>query len=145
MKKSLFIIAAFAAITFVISIDTARAQRGWYEGSPRDTVNDIERSTDQFKRSLDNALDRSKWNGTRYEDEVNGYVRNFERETDRLKSKWDNQGYAPNQTLKVLNQGKRIDVWMKNHRMVAEAEGEWLIVKRNLDQLARCYRVRWRW
>src|SRR5688572_11755997 len=44
----------------------------------------IETSTDRFSRSLDAALDRSRFNGTDLEDQANALVDELEFATDRL-------------------------------------------------------------
>lgn len=54
----------------------------------------LEEDTDRFSKSLDSALDRSVLNGTQAEDEINGYVHQFEEATDRLKDRYEDQGAA---------------------------------------------------
>jgi hypothetical protein len=54
----------------------------------------LEEDTDRFSKSLDSALDRSVLNGTQAEDEINGYVHQFEEATDRLKDRYEDQGGA---------------------------------------------------
>ena len=40
-------------------------------------------------------------NGTKAEDEINGYVHQFEEATDRLKDRYEDQGAAPNAAREV--------------------------------------------
>ena len=58
-------------------------------------IRNLETDTDSFKSSLDRALDHSPLDGTRSEDEINEYVKQFEHATDKLKDKAEDQRYAP--------------------------------------------------
>src|SRR6185369_7015104 len=62
----------------------------------RQIIRNLETDTDTFKNSLDRALDHSPLDGTRAEDEINEYVKQFEHATDKLKDKAEDQKYAPN-------------------------------------------------
>lgn len=145
MKKSLFILIAFTAVTFVASIETANAQRAWFRGNVRENIRNIERDTDVFKRSLNKALDRSSINGTKAEDEINGYVKEFEKATDRLRDRAEDRDFAPNAAREVLNRGRVIDAFMRRVRLGNPAESDWRRVRNGLDRLANSYYVTWSW
>src|SRR3954451_23677761 len=49
----------------------------------------VETDADRFRSSFSNALDRSRWNGTSTEDQLNTYVQNFESATDTLRSRFN--------------------------------------------------------
>jgi hypothetical protein len=144
MKRATIMIAAMAAFVVIGAADTAYAQ-GWYRGQPMDAIRDCERETDDYKRSLDRSLDSSRFNGTRYEDEINRYVREFEAATDQLRRRAEDRQRAPAAARETLNRGRRIDVWMRNHRMTPECERDWREVREALNRIAWSYNISWRW
>jgi len=135
-----------AVLTFlVVSTGSTFAQRQWYRGNVRDVIRDLESDTDHYKGSLDSALDRSRLNGSRTEDEINEYVKKFEEATDRLRDRAEDRQYAPNLAREVLNRGRSINVFMRRHRLGGQAESDWAKVRNDLNRLANSYYINWRW
>jgi hypothetical protein len=135
-----------AVLTFVIlSTGTTLAQRPWYRGKVQDIIRDLESDTDRFKSSLDSALDRSRLNGSRAEDEINEYVKRFEEATDRLRDRAEDRQYAPNLAREVLNRGRQINSFMVRNRLGGQAESDWVRVRSDLNRLAHSYYINWRW
>jgi hypothetical protein len=124
---------------------SALAQRPWYRGNVREIIRELESDTDRFKGSLDSALDRSRLNGTRAEDEINGHVKRFEEATDRLRDRAEDREYAPNLAREVLNRGRSINIFMRNHRLGGKAESDWAQVRADLNRLSNSYYINWRW
>lgn len=144
--KRCFVVTVATALVLVCSSQYLLAQRRpWYRGNVRETIRQLETDTDRFKSSLDRALDNSPLNGTRTEDEINGYVKNFEAATDRLRDRAEDQDYAPGLAREVLNRGRSINVFMRTHRLGGAAESDWAIVRNDLNRLANGYNIRWRW
>ena len=144
--KRCFVVTVVTALVLVCSSQYLLAQRRpWYRGNVRETIRQLETDTDRFKSSLDRALDNSPLNGTRTEDEINGYVKNFEAATDRLRDRAEDQDYAPGLAREVLNRGRAINLFMKTHRLGGAAESDWAIVRNDLNRLAHGYNIRWRW
>ena len=146
-----FLFAALLASCLVGSIaagfspTTAVAQRPWYRGNVREIIRELESDTDRFKGSLDTALDRSRLNGSRAEDEINGYVKRFEEATDRLRDRAEDREYAPNLAREVLNRGRSINAFMRTHRLGGKAESDWAQVRADLNRLSNSYYINWRW
>jgi hypothetical protein len=143
MKRSL-VLAVLTFASFVLVAGNVAAQRPW-RGNVRDIIKDLETDTDHFKSSLDHALDRSRLNGTRTEDEINDYVKKFESATDRLRDRAEDRQAAPGLTREVLSRGRSIDVFMRRHRLGPDAETDWARVRNDLNRLANAYNVNWRW
>src|SRR5882762_6488064 len=53
-------------------------------------IHRIETQSDAFRKSLDSALDKSRLDGTRREDDINAFVKDFYKETKRLHDHFDN-------------------------------------------------------
>ena len=111
----------------------------------RQIIRNLETDTDTFKGSLDRALDHSPLDGTRSEDEINEYVKQFEHATDKLKDKAEDQKYAPNLAREVLIRGRSIDSFMRKHQLSQDANNDWARVRNDLTLLAHGYRINWRW
>lgn len=108
-------------------------------------IRNLETDTDTFKSSLDRALDHSPLDGTRSEDEINEYVKQFEHATDKLKDKAEDQKYAPNLAREVLVRGRSINSFMRKHQLSQDANNDWARVRDDLTLLAKGYRINWRW
>jgi hypothetical protein len=133
------------SIVAVSSGGSVLAQRPWYRGNPREIIRQLETDTDSFKSSLDSALDKSRLNGSRAEDEINDYVKHFEQATDRLRDRAEDREYAPNLAREVLNRGRAINVFMRTHQLGGRAESDWARVRNDLNRLSNSYYLNWRW
>lgn len=142
--KAVFLLLVLATILPTVTGSTL-PQRRWYRGNVREIIRQLETDTDQFKSSLDSALDRSTLNGTRAEDEINEYVKRFEEATDRLRERSEDREYAPNLAREVLNRGRAINGFMRTHRLGGRAESDWVRVRNNLNRLANSYSIGWQW
>ena len=108
-------------------------------------VSQIETRSDGFRKSLDDALDKTRFNSTRAEDNINQFVKDFEEATDRLKGRFDDDNAAAATVHEVLRRAARIDAFMRQHRLTLGAQNDWRGLRGSLDQLASAYRVSWRW
>ena len=143
MKGTFVVIAS--ALMLLNTNTFAQRPRPWYRGNVRAIIRQLETDTDAFKSSLDSALDRSSLNGSRAEDEINGYVKQFEEATDRLRDRSEDREYAPNAAREVLNRGRSINEFMRNNRLGGRAESDWARVRSNLNRLSNAYDRNWRW
>lgn len=110
-------------------------------------IHRIEAQSDVFRKSLDAALDQSRLDGTRREDDVNAFVKEFYKETKRLHDHFDAHKSTAGDVQTVLNRAAQIDQFMRRNRLKRdrEAQREWLQLRAQLDELARLYNVSWRW
>lgn len=105
----------------------------------------IEKQADRFRRSLDEALDKSNFDGSKSEDNINGYVRDFEVTTDQLQDRF-NDNYAAIGTVgEVLRRAVWINQFMQRHPLTANAQSDWTALRSSLNELARAYSVSLDW
>ena len=145
MKGTVLLIVSAMMLLNTTVNSLAQRPRPWYRGNVREIIRQLETDTDDFKSSLDSALDRSTINGTRAEDEINEYVKQFEDATDRLKARSEDREYAPNAAREVLTRGRSINVFMRTHRLGGRAESDWVKVRNDLNRLSNAYYLGWRW
>ena len=143
--KSTFLLIVSAMILLTLTGNSFAQRRPWYRGNVREIIRQLESDTDRFKGSLDSALDRSTLNGTRAEDEINEYVKQFEEATDRLRDRSEDREFAPNAAREVLGRGRSINVFMRTHRLGGRAESDWARVRNGLNRLSNAYNIGWRW
>ncbi|HST20848.1 MAG TPA: hypothetical protein VLR90_07015 [Blastocatellia bacterium] len=105
----------------------------------------IERDADSFRKSLNDALDKTDFNGTKAEDNINDYVKEFEVATDHLKDRFGKKRSAANDAQEVLERAARIDAFMHNHSLTERAQNDWSRLRASLDELATAYGVSWKW
>jgi len=105
----------------------------------------IEQQSKRFRSSMDSALDKSRLNGTRREDNVNEFIRQFNDEVKRLRDRFSDHKSVAADVQSVLDRAARIDEFMSRRQLSRKAEEDWFRLKANLDELSRAYAVDWRW
>ena len=105
----------------------------------------IESRSTQFRHSLDAALDRTRIDGTRQEDNINEFVRVFELATANLRDRFRGRRDVAADVSEVMNRAAQIDSFMRRNNLGATAETDWRALRSDLDVLAGYYSVNWRW
>ena len=105
----------------------------------------MDTDADHFRKSLSSALDRSRFEDTAREGDIKSYVKDFDKETDRLRSRFGDHKSVAADVETVLDRAARIDRFMQRHALDARAERDWSQLRADLDDLARSYSVTWRW
>jgi hypothetical protein len=105
----------------------------------------IEQQSDHFRSSLDSALDKSRFNGSNREDNINSSIKDFYEQTKHLRNRFDKHQSASADVEAVLDRAARIDNFMSRNRLTSKAQDDWSTLKSNLDELASAYNVSSRW
>src|SRR5216684_8371201 len=108
-------------------------------------IHRMEQQSDKFRKSLDSALDKSRFNGSTREDDINAFVKDFYRETKHLHDQFDHHKSTSPDVESVLERARRIDSFMNRYPLSARAQNDWATLKTSLDELASAYNVSWRW
>ena len=127
---------------------TAEAQRRPYRATDqqvRQLIRRIENRTDLFRSSLDAALDRSRIDNTRAEDDINRFVSDFEDAVAQLRDRFNSRRSVTADVQNVLDRAALIDSFMRRNRLGARAENDWASLRLDLNELARVYGISWRW
>jgi len=149
MLHRLFVVSVICVCS-VLLVPTASAQVVGqpYRLSDKDVeriIKRIEQQSDRFRSSLDNALDKSRFNGSNREDDINSFIKNYYEQTKRLRDRFDKHQSASPDVEAVLEGAARIDDFMRRNRLSSKAQDDWSTLKNNLDELASAYSVSWRW
>jgi len=105
----------------------------------------LKKDTGKFRKSFDSSLDKSRLNGTRREDDINKFLKNYEDATERLYSRFKDNKSVGSDVEAVLDGAAEIDRFMTRRLASERAERDWAAVRQDLRQLAEAYNVTWRW
>ncbi|HEX8265518.1 MAG TPA: hypothetical protein VF596_08950 [Pyrinomonadaceae bacterium] len=137
---------AFMGFGFVLTGETkAQTRRSTRQTRVNDRqveqiIRNIERRSDAFRSSLDRVLDRSRFDGTNRENNINEFVLDFENSTDELRRKFDGRTSVDEDVSNVLVRAARIDDFMRrNLARETEAQRDWRNLRTDLNQLANYY------
>jgi BON domain len=144
-SPSLLVLVTALAVGLIFTTGTASGQRVSGTVQTERILRQLEMNTDRFSQSIDAALDRSRLNESKLEDQVNALVDEFEFATDRLRERLEDNLVISLDVNEVLRRGMHLDVFMHTHNLAAAAERDWRLVRKDLDQLARVYGVTWTW
>ncbi len=146
-RMSLLLLVAFVATLFVFSdAEAQRRGRGRGRGYTKSDVNRViqrvETRSDAFVSVLDRALDRSRLDGSRREDELNRLAQQLENQLDTVRRDFDRRdGYYETrpEIARVLNIANNINNTMQRRRLGREAERSWAALRADLNALANVY------
>lgn len=143
-----FFVFAVTALLFYVTSWGAFAQTRPYRVSDRQISSlllIIERDSDNFRNAVTTALDRSSWNGTRTEDEIQNYVSDFENATDSLKRNFEDRRSVSADVTDVLDRAGNIDRFLRQYRLSTQVSTAWTRVRDDLNTLAGYYNIRYNW
>lgn len=114
--------------------------------STREIIKRLENATDEFRDSFDESLDRSRHDGTSYEDFLNNVVAKFERSLDRIDDQMDRSRTLDTAELRLaLNNAATINDFVRTNSLSLRARSDWARVRVNLDDLAFLNQIAWNW
>lgn len=112
----------------------------------------LKKDTEKFRKSLDSSLDKSRLNGTNREDDINKFMEDYDKATERLYDRFKDNKSVGGDVETVLDGAARIDQFMTRRsdqftrrNQSGRAERDWAAVRQDLRQLAEAYNVTWRW
>ena len=107
----------------------------------RDSVHRLDRLAKDFERDMDRALDRSRVDGTRREDQINNQVHDFRRAVGDLKSRVGNGrdlNRSMNQAQRVLALADQLDRF-GGRRFDSRTASEWSQIQSELRNISDIY------
>lgn len=104
----------------------------------------VEDRSDKFEKEFDRALDRSRLNNTRREDQLNEHAEDLEKATDELRREFDRRDtWAENkaEVRECLEIATKIDRAMRARRLGPKVESTWAALRHELNTLAGVYNL----
>ena len=112
----------------------------------KDSVHRLDRLAKDFENDMDRALDRSRVDGTRREDEINSQVHSFRRAAGDLKSRVGNGrdlNRSVNEADRVLQMAEQIDR-VGARRLDQRTAYEWSQIQNELRNISNIYGLDYR-
>jgi hypothetical protein len=106
------------------------------------------RDAQQFDRAVDLAMGKNPnrpVNPTAIEDDVDQLVNQLLDTTRHLRDHYTRRQVINADVEEVLARGAGIDAFMRRNQLAPSAENSWLVVRRDLDELARAFNITWNW
>ena len=144
-RFALALAAAFLLIPGITEAQRREARGRLYTKADVDRIiKRVEDRSDKFKKEFDKALDRSRLNNTRREDQLNDYAQDLEKATDELRHEFDRRdAWAENkaEVRKCLELATKLNVAMRNRRLGPKVESTWSALRYELNTLADVYNL----
>lgn len=163
-KTSPLSIAFAALFALLLPLADASAQNGPWWGGGRDRDNDYRRDRDydrgalrntarrledrsrSFQNRLDAALDRSRYDDTRREDNINQTAREFRNAADRFEDRIDDNGRdfrrGESEARHMLSIAARLERQLSRIRLDSRAAADWSQIRNDLRTVANVYNLR---
>ncbi len=118
---------------------------GGYYGDMRSTLRNLKNRARDFQRQLDRDLDRSRYNGTRREDQMNELAKRFVSAVDRLDNNngYNNGGYNngrysnDNELRRVFDEASQIERTIGRAGVSYQSQAIWSSIRNDLQSLSR--------
>ena len=141
------LLLAGALTTLAVTSSLAQLRRGG-DASINETaqiINDCERRTNKFKKTLDRALGRDNVRaGQGREDQLNRNAERLENQLDKVGESW-NRDHSLDKTRDhvrgAIALANDINVAMRSWNMGGDAENEWAAVRAELNRLAQKFNL----
>jgi len=141
MKLHKYVPLIIVAIVLTVGVSNAQVQQKLSEQELTDLLTRIDSDTDRFAKTADKAMDKSGFNGTPREDELNNHLKNFRKATEALK----NDHTAPHSKANfetVLHHGVAIENFLRRNPLDGVQE-DWTALRSDLGQLANGFNITW--
>ncbi len=108
----------------------------------RDSVHRLDRLAKDFEKDMDRALDHSRTNGSRREDDINNQVRQFRNAVGDLKSRVGNGrdlNRSENEARRVLQEANDLDRFAGRRGFDGRTASEWSQIQQELRYISNVY------
>jgi len=110
----------------------------------KDSINRLDRLSKDFERHLDRALDHSRVNGTRREDQMNAQGHDFRRAVGNLKSSFGNGRdlyRSRDEAERVLQEAQQFDRIGRGRGFDNRVASDWSQIQRELQIISDAYGI----
>jgi hypothetical protein len=141
MKLHKYVSLIVVAIALTVGVSNAQVQQKISEQELKDLLARIDADTDRFAKTADKAMDKSGFDGTAREDELNNHLKKFKSATEALKND-HTAANAKTNFETVLHHGVAIENFLKRNPLDG-VEEDWVALRSDLGELARGFNITW--
>lgn len=127
-----------------VSAPPARSERAVSRAELRETIRECNSRSDRFRRTLRRALDRSRLDGTRREDDLNDLALRLGDALDDLRrelGRGEDRHDTRDDVERALDAARGLDRGVERFRLGRDVDDDWRLLRRELDRLADAYRL----
>jgi hypothetical protein len=154
--KKLLGVFAFAILVFSLPTIASAQRRGGNDRANvyynpvqlKNVIKRLKSDSKDFAKFIDRDLDRSRYDGSNLEDNLNQLAKDFRDAASRLEKQYGNGrnlNSSSREAREVLQLGNRIDRAMKRVRLSRNVQDYWKNIDRQLEDLSRAYNRRSGW
>ena len=141
MKLHKYVPPIIVAIVLTVGVSNAQVQQKISEPDLKDLLVRIDADTDRFAKSADKALDKSGFNKSAREDELNAHLKRLKTATEALKND-HTAANAKSNFETVLHHGVAIENFLRRNPLDG-VEEEWTALRGDLGDLATGFNITW--
>ena len=141
MKLHKYVPLIIVAIVLTVGVSNAQVQQKISEPDLKDLLVRIDADTDRFAKSADKALDKSGFNKSAREDELNAHLKRLKTATEALKND-HTAANAKSNFETVLHHGVAIENFLRRNPLDG-VEEEWTAWRGDLGDLATGFNITW--
>ena len=141
MKLHKYVPLIIVAIVLTVGVSNAQVQQKISEPDLKDLLVRIDADTDRFAKSADKALDKSGFNKSAREDELNAHLKRLRTATEALKND-HTAANAKSNFETVLHHGVAIENFLRRNPLDG-VEEEWTALRGDLGDLATGFNITW--
>ena len=141
MKLHKYVPLIIVAIVLTVGVSNAQVQQKISEPDLKDLLGRIDADTDRFAKSADKALDKSGFNKSAREDELNAHLKRLKTATEALKND-HTAANAKSNFETVLHHGVAIENFLRRNPLDG-VEEEWTALRGDLGDLASGFNITW--
>ena len=141
MKLHKYVPLIIVAIVLTVGVSNAQVQQKISEPDLKDLLVRIDADTDRFAKSADKALDKSGFNKSAREDELNAHLKRLKTATEALKND-HTAANAKSNFETVLHHGVAIENFLRRNPLDG-VEEEWTALRGDLVDLASGFNITW--
>lgn len=141
MKLHKYVPLIIVAIVLTVGVSNAQVQQKISEPDLKDLLVRIDADTDRFAKSADKALDKSGFNKSAREDELNAHLKRLKTATEALKND-HTAANAKSNFETVLHHGVAIENFLRRNPLDG-VEEEWTALRGDLGDLATGFNITW--
>jgi len=141
MKLHKHVTLIMVAIALTVGVSNAQVKQNISEEQLTDLLSRIDADTDNFTKTADKAMDKSGFDGTAREDELNNHLKRLKSATEALKVDHSLPN-AKEHFITVVHYGVAIENFLRRNPLDG-VEGEWATLRSDLGELARGLNITW--
>ncbi|MBA2502345.1 MAG: hypothetical protein H0V27_05640 [Pyrinomonadaceae bacterium] len=122
-----------------------RRNDNYYRNNVRDAIRRVASRSGEFKDRLDDALDNSRYDGSRREDRLVGVADDFHDTAERLRGRYNNGRNNNNseaEARRLFQLAARIDSFIsRNNSFDSRVRSQWYSLRQDLNVIANAYNI----